>query len=155
MINRLFRNILIYLSSILKYVNSLMHTWASYSNKEIQIHKNLIKLLLVYLLGNSTIISEEATGTFDNFRRSKVKFDLYIRLHIVFCRVIRNILNKSKIENLYFFFFHVQNLQKNYWLSLFIYLESSKNAWSKINYFSRKYLQFLTVSEKVWLFFRY
>ena len=153
MINRLFRNILIYLSSILKYVNSLMHTWASYSNKEIQIHKNLIKMLLVYLLGNSTIISEEATGTFDNFRRSKVKFDLYIRLHIVFCRVIRNILNKLKIY--IFFFFHVQNLQKNYWLSLFIYLESSKKAWSKINYFSRKYLQFLTVSEKVWLFFRY
>ena len=109
----------------------------------------------MYLLGNSTMISEEATGTFDNFRRSKVKFDLYIRLHMVFCRVIRNILNKLKIENLYFFLFHVQNLQKNYWLSLFIYLQSSKNAWIKINYFSRKCLQLLTVSENVWLFFGY
>ena len=56
------------------------------------------------------MISEEATGTFDNFRRSKVKFDLYIRLHIVFCRVIRNILNNLKIY--IFFLFHVQNLQK-------------------------------------------
>ena len=57
----------------------------------------------MYLLGNSTIISDEATGTLDNFRRSKVKFDLYIRLHIVFCRVIRNISNKLKIKISSFF----------------------------------------------------
>ena len=75
----------------------------------------------MYLLGNSTMISEEATGTFDNFRRSKVKFDLYIRLHIVFCRVIRNIFNKLKIENLYFFLFSRAKLAKKL-LTEFVYL---------------------------------
>ena len=155
MIYRLFRNILIYLSSILKYVNSLMHTWASYSNKEIQIHKNLIKLLLVYLLGNSTIISEEATGTFDNFRRSKVKFDLYIRLHIVFCRVIRNILNKLKIYIFSFFTcktckkitdwvcLFTSNLQKMHGVKWIIFQESIYNFWL----FQKRFGYFLGIRE--------
>ena len=65
------------------------------------------------------MISEEATGTFDNFRRSKVKFDLYIRLHIVFCRVIRNILNKLKIY--IFSFFSRAKLAKKL-LTEFVYL---------------------------------
>ena len=108
----------------------------------------------MYLLGNSTMISEEATGTFDNFRRSKVKFDLYIRLHIVFCRVIRNILNKL----LYFFLFSRAKLKTckkiTDWVCLFT-SNLQKNGWSKINYFLRKYLQLLTVSEKFWLFWGY